>query len=145
MFWTVVLEKSLESPLGSKEIKPGNPKGNQPWVFIGKTVAEAPVLWPPDVKNWLTGKDPDAGKDWGREEKGAIEDEMVGCHHWLSGHEFEQTPRDNEGQGSLECYSSWGHKESYMTSWLNNKRNYYKISDVTQYKVIFLLFWGPEM
>ena len=90
-FWTVVLEQTLESPLDSKEIKPVNPKGNQSWIFIGMTdtEAEAPILWPPDVKNWLSGKDPDAGKDWRQEEKGTTEDEMVGWHHRLNGHEFE--------------------------------------------------------
>ena len=90
-FWTVVLEKTLESPLDCKEIKSVNPKGNQPWIFIEKTDAEAetPIFWPPDAKNWLIGKDPDAGEDWRREEKGATEDEMVGWHHWLNGHEFE--------------------------------------------------------
>ena len=90
-FWTVVLEKTLESPLGCKKIKPVNPKGNQSWIFIGRTDAEAetPILWPSDVKNWLIGKDPDAGKDWRQEEKEMIEDEMVGWHHGLNGHEFE--------------------------------------------------------
>ena len=90
-FWTVVLEKTLESPLDCKEIKPVNPKGNKSWIFIGRTdaEAEAPVLWPLDAKNWLIGKDPDAGKDWRWEEKGTTEDEMVGWHHWLNGHEFE--------------------------------------------------------
>ena len=90
-FWTVVLEKTLESPLDCKEIQPVHPKGDQFWVFIGRTDAEAetPILWPPDMKSWLTGKDPDAGKDWGQEEKGTTEDEMVGWHHWLDGHEFE--------------------------------------------------------
>ena len=111
------LEKTLESHLNCKEIQPGNPKGNQPWVFIGRTdtKAEAPILWPPDVKNRLIGKDADAGKDWGEEEKGVAEDEMVGWHHWLSGHKFEQTPGDSEGQESLVCCSSWGHKESDVT------------------------------
>ena len=96
-FQTVVLEKTLEIPSDSKEIKPVNPKGNQPWIFIGKTdiEAEAPILWPPYVKSRVTGKDHDAGKDWGQE-KGAKEDEMVGWHHRLNGHEFEQTPRDSE-------------------------------------------------
>ena len=95
-FWTVVLEKTLEKPLDSKEIQPLNPKGNQPWILIGRTGAktEAPVLWPPDAKSWLLGKDPDSGKDWGQEEKEATEDEIVGWHHWLNGHEFEQTPGD---------------------------------------------------
>ena len=89
-FWTVVLEKTPESPFKSKEIKPVNPKGNQFWLFIGRTdaEAEAPILWPPDVKNWFTGIDPDAGKDWRQEEKGTTEDEMAGWHHWLNGHEF---------------------------------------------------------
>ena len=111
-FRTVVLEKTLESPLDCKEIQPVNPKGNQPCIFIGRTdaEAEAPVLWPPDVKNWLIGKDPDAGKDW-EQEKGATEDEMVGWHHQFNGHEFEQTREDSEGQESLVCRISWGCKE----------------------------------
>ena len=106
-FWTMVLEKTLESPLDSKEIKPVNNKGNQSWIFTGRTdvEAEAPILWPPDVKSQLIGKDPDAGKDWGQYEKEATEDEMVGWHPWHNGHEFEQTPGDSEGQGSLECCS----------------------------------------
>ena len=108
-FLIVVLEKTLESPLDCKEIKPVNPKGNQPWIFIGRTEAEAPLLWSPDSKNQLSGKDPDAGKDWRQKEKGAAEDEMVGWHHRLSGHEFEQTLGDSEGQGSLACCSPWGH------------------------------------
>ena len=93
-FWTVVLEKTLERPLECKEIQPVNSKGSQSWIFIGRTdaEAEAPILWPPDVKNWLIGKDPDAGKDWRQEEKGMTEDEMVGRHHWLDGHEFKQAP-----------------------------------------------------
>ena len=93
-FWTVVLEKTLESPLDFKEIESVHPKGDQSWVFIGRTdaEAEAPIFWPPDVKNWLTGKDPDAGKDWGQEEKGMREDEMVGWHHWLNVHGFGWTP-----------------------------------------------------
>ena len=90
-FWTVVLEKTLESPLDSKEIQPVHPKGDQSWIFIGRTDAEAetPILWPPDAKNWLIGKNPDAGKDWRQEEKGMTEDEMVEWYHWLNGHEFE--------------------------------------------------------
>ena len=109
-FQTVVLEKTLESPLDCKDIKLVSPKGNQPWIFIGRTDAEAevPILWPPDAKNWLTGKDLDAGKDWRLEEKGETEDEMLGWHHQLSGHEFEQILRDNAGQGSLACCSPWG-------------------------------------
>ena len=111
-FETVMLEKTLESPLDSKEIQPVNPKGNQPWIFIERTDAkvEAPVLWPPDVKSRLIGKDPDARKDWGQAEKGATEDEMIGWHYWLNGHEFEQTPGDSEGQGSLACCSLLGHR-----------------------------------
>ena len=88
-FWTAVLEKTLETPLDCKAIKPVNPKGNQSWIFIGRTDAEAPILWPSDVKNWLIWKDSDVGKDWRQEEKGMTEDEIVGWHHWLSGHEFE--------------------------------------------------------
>ena len=107
--------RTLESPLDYREIKPVHSKGNQPWIFIGRTEAEAPVLWPPDAKSWLIGKDPDAGKDWGQVEKGMTEDEMIGWHHRLNRHEFEQTPGDSEGQGSLVCYSSWGYKESDMT------------------------------
>ena len=104
-FQTVVLEKTLESPLNSKEIQPFHPKENQPWIFVGRTDIEAatPILWPPDAKNWLVGKDPDAGKDWGQEEKGTTEDERVGWHHWLNGHDFEQTRGDSEGQGGLVC------------------------------------------
>ena len=108
-FWTVVLEKTLESPLDCKEIKPFHPKENESWMFIGRTDAEAetPILWPPDVKNQLIGKDPDAGKDWRRENKGLAEDEMVGWHHWLNGHEFEQALGFDDGQGSLACWSPW--------------------------------------
>ena len=123
---TVILEKILESPLDRKEIKPVHPKGNQSWIFTGRTgaEAEAPILWPPDAKSQLTGKDPDAGKHWGQEEKGVTKDEMVGWHHWLNGHELEQTQGDSEGQGNLTCCSSWGCKESDITLQLNNK--YYK-------------------
>ena len=102
-FWTVVLEKTLESPLDSKKIKPVNPKGNQPWVFIGRIDAEAVILWPPDAKSQLIGKDPDVGKDWRQEEKGATEDEMVGWHRWINGHESEKTLGDSKGQESLAC------------------------------------------
>ena len=120
-FWTVVLEKTLESPLDCKETQPVNPKGNQSWIFIGRTDAEAetPVLWPPDVKSWLTGKDPDSGKDWGQEEKGKTEDEMPGWHHRLGGHEFEWTPGVGDGQGGLACCDSWDRKELDTTEWLN--------------------------
>ena len=118
-FLTVVLGKTLENPLDSKEIKSVIPKGNQSWIFIGRTDAEAdtPILWPPDAKNWLTGKDP--LKDWRQEEKGMTEDEMVGWHHWLNGHGFQQALGVGHEQGSLACCSSWGHKESDMTERLN--------------------------
>ena len=119
-FWTVVLEKTPESPLDCKEIQPVHPKGNQSWIFIGRTDAEAetPILWPPDTKNQLR-KDPDAGKHWRWEEKGITEDEMVGWHHWLNGHGFEWTPGVGDGQGGLACCSPWGHKESDTTERLN--------------------------
>ena len=120
-FWIVVLEKTLESLLDCKEIKPVYPKGNQPWIFIGKIdgETETPILGLPDVKSRLTGKDPDAGKDWGQEEKGLTEDEMVGWHHQPNGHKSEHTPGDGDGQGGLVCCNSWGHKESDTTEWLN--------------------------
>ena len=118
-FQIVVLEKTLESPFDCKEIKPVNSKGHQPWIFIGRTDAEASIFWSHDVKSWLTGKElthsPDAGKDGGQEEKRATEDEMVGWYHWLNGHESEQTPGDSEGQRSLACCSPWGHKELDVT------------------------------
>ena len=113
---TVVLEKPLESPFNSKEMKPINPQGNQPWIVIGRTDAKAQILWIPDVKNWLTGKDPDADRDWGQEEKRATEDEMTRWHHQLNGHVFEQTPGDSEGQGSLVCCSSRDCEGSDMTT-----------------------------
>ena len=115
-FWTVVLEKTLESLLDCKDIKSINSKGNQPWMFIGRIDAEAetPILWPSDVKNWLLGKHPDAWKDWGQEEKGMTEDEMVGWHHRLDGHEFEQALGVGDGQGGLACC-----KELDMTEWPN--------------------------
>ena len=121
-FSTVVLEKTLESPLDCKEIQPVHPKGDQSWVFIGRTdvEAETPILWPHDAKSWLIWKDPDAGKDWRRKEKGATEDEMVGWHHQLNGYEFEQVLGDREGQGSLACCRLWVCKESDMTEQLNN-------------------------
>ena len=120
-FWTVELEKTLESPLDCKEIQPVHPKGDQSWIFIGRTDAEAetPILWPPDGKNWPIGKDPDAGKDWGQEEKGMTEVEMVGWHQWLNGHEFELVPAAGDGQGGLACSSAWGHKELDTTERLN--------------------------
>ena len=109
-FWNVVLEKILESPLDFKEIHPVHPKGDRSWVYIGRTdgEAETPILWPPDAKNWLIGKDPDAGKDWWQGEKGMTEDEMAGWHHRLDGHEFEWTPEVGDGQGGLVCCDSWG-------------------------------------
>ena len=120
-FWTVVLEKTLESPLDCKEIQPVHPKGYQSWVFIGRTdvEAETPVLWPPDEKSWHIWKDPDAGRDWGQEEKGMTEDEMVGWHHRLNGHGFGWTPGVGDGQGGLVCCGPWGHKESDTTERLN--------------------------
>ena len=117
-FSQLMLEKIPASPLDCKEIKPVNPKGNQSWIFTGRTEAEAPILWPPDAKNWVIGKDPNAGKDW-RWEKGMTEDEMVGWRHWLDGHEFEQTPEVGDGQGSLVSCSPWGCKESDTTEQLN--------------------------
>ena len=119
--WTVVLDKTLENPLDCKEIQPIHTKGDQSWVFIGRTDAEAetPICWPPDVKSWLIGKDPDAGKDWGQEEKGTTEDETVGWHHRHDGHGFGWTLGVGDGQGGLACCSPWGHKESDMTEGLN--------------------------
>ena len=119
-FWTLVLEKTLESPLDCKEIQPVHPKGDQFWVFFGRidVEAETPILRPPDAKSSLIWKDPDAGKDW-RQEKGMTEDEMVGWHHRLNGHEFEQAPGVSDGQGSLACCSPWGCKKSDTTEWLN--------------------------
>ena len=113
-------EDSWES-LGCKEIKPVHPKGNQSWVYIGRTDAEAEVLilWPPDAKNWLIGKDPNAGKDWRQEEKGTTEDETVGWHHWCDRRKFEQPPEIGDGQRSLACCSPWGRKKPDMTEWLN--------------------------
>ena len=120
-FWTIVSEKTLESPLDFEEIQPVHPKGDQSWVFIRRTdaKAETPILWPPHVKSWLIGKDPNAGKDWGQEEKGTTEDEMAGWHHWLDGHESGWTLGVGDGQGGLACCDSWGHKELDTTEWLN--------------------------
>ena len=130
-FQTTVLEKTLESPLNCMEIQPVQPKGDQSCVFTGRTDAEAetPVLWPPDAKDWLTGKDHDAGKDWRWEEKGTAEVEMAGWHHWLNGHEFEQAPVVGDGQGGLACCSPWGCKESET-----------QLSDWTELKLPFLLY-----
>jgi len=120
LFW-VKFCKGVESPLNCKEIQPVHRKGDQSWVFIGRTdvEAETPILWPPDVKSWLIGKDPDAGKDWGQDEKGMTEDEMVGWHHRLDGHGFGWTPGVGDGQGGLACCGSWGHKQSDTIKWLN--------------------------
>ena len=120
-FWTVVLENTLENPLDWREIKPVNPKGNQSWIFFGRTDAntETPILWPPGTKKWLIWKDPDAGKVWRQEEKWMTEDEMVGWHHQFDGFEFEQAPGVGDGQGSLLCCSPWGCKEWDRTEWLN--------------------------
>ena len=120
-FWTVVLEKTLESPLDCKEIQPVHSKGDRPWVFFGRNdaKAETPVLWPPHVKSWRIGKDSDAGRDWGQEEKGTTEDVMAGWHHWLDGCESEWTPGVGDGQRGLACCNSWGRKESDTTEQLN--------------------------
>ena len=120
-FWTVVLEKTLESPLDCKEIQPVIPKGNQSWIFIGRTDVEAEtlILWPPDAKSWLIWKDPDAGNNWRWEEKGTIEDEMIGCHPQLNGHEFGWSLGVGDGQGGLACYSSWGRRVGH--DWVNWK------------------------
>ena len=120
-FWTVVLEKTLEHSLDCKEIQPVHPKGDESWKFTGRTDAETetPILWPPDAKNWLIWKDPIAGKDWRWEEKGMTENEMVGWHHWLNRHEFEQALGVGDGQGGLACCSPWGCKELDTTERLN--------------------------
>ena len=118
-FWTVVLEKTLESPLDCKEIQPVHSKGDQSWIGRTDAEAETPILWPPDAKNWLIWKDPDAGKDWRREEKGMTEDEIAGWHHWLNGRESEWNPGVGDGQGVLACCDSWGCKESDTTERLN--------------------------
>ena len=124
-FWTVVLENTLESPLDCKEIQPVHPKGDQSWVFIGRTdvEAETSVFWPPDVKSWLIWKDPDAGKDWGQKKRVA-EEEIVGWCHWLDGHEFEQAPGDADGQPCLDCCSPWGRRVEHngateLNWWIN--------------------------
>jgi len=129
-FWTVVLEKTLESPLNCKEIQPVHPKGDQSWVFIGRTdvEAETPILWPPDAKSWLIWKDLDAGKDWGQEEKGTIEGDMVGWHHGLNGHGFGWTPGVGDGQGGLACLvhgvtKSWARLSDWTELNLNQTKN----------------------
>ena len=140
MLWTVVLEKTLGSPLDCKEIKPVHPKGNQFWIFIGRTDAEAktPILWPPDAKNWLLGKEPD-GKDWRQEEKGMTEDEMVGWPHWLDGHEFEQAPGVGDEQGSLVCCSPWDHRVGQ--DW-EGELNWYLVSPhPCNHSFVYLNIW----
>ena len=124
-----VLKKTLGSPWDSKEIQPVHPKGNQSWIFIGRTdaEAEAPILWPCGAKNQLVGKDPDAGKDWRQEEKGTTEDEVVGWHHCLDGHEFEQALRVGDGEGSLACCSPWGRKKLDMIEQLNKKKKMHTV------------------
>ena len=124
----IVLEKALESPLDCKEIKPVNPRGNQLWIFIGRidAEAEAPILWPPDGKSQLTGKDPDAEKDWRQKEKGAVEVEMIRSNHWLNGQEFEQTPGDGEGKGSLLCCNPWSRRVG-LSNWTTIKAVIYKM------------------
>ena len=146
-FWTVVLEKTLESSMDCKEIQPVHPEGDQSWVFIGRTEAEAetPLLWSPDANNWLIGKDSDSGKDWRQEEKGMTADETVGWYHWLNGHEFEQAPGVGDRQGSLACCSPWGHKESDTTeqlNWLTSKTMKRKHSKTFLY---FPTLWKQKM
>ena len=120
-FWTVVLEKTLGSPLDCNEIQPVHSEGDQPWDFFGRNdaKAETPVLWPPHEKSWLIGKDSDAGRVWGQEEKGMTEDEMAGWHHWLDGRESQWTPGVGDGQGGLACWNSWGGKEWDISERLN--------------------------
>ena len=142
-FFKVVLEKTLESPLDNKEIKPVHPKGNQPWTFFGRTGAETPKFWPPDAKSWLIWKNPDVGKDWKREEKDMTEEEMFGWHHWLHGHECEHAPRVGDGQGSLVCCSPWGCEELDTTEWLNWTDVFlWKLKSIIKpflYKVYFMM------
>ena len=151
-FWTVVLEKTLESPLDCKEIKLVHPKGNQFWIFIGRTdvEAETPILWPPDVKNWFIWKDPDPGKDW-RQEKGMTEDETVGWHHQLNGHEFELTPGVGNGQGGLECCDSWDRKsQTRLRDWIELNWTYYVWEECncvvvwTFFDITFLWDWNEN-
>ena len=132
----MVLEKTLESPLNCKEIQPVIPKGNQSWIFIGRTDAETLILWPPDAKKWLIWKDPDAGKDWRQEEKGMTEGEMAGWHHWLDGHEFGQALGIGDRQGSLACCSSWGHKsQTWLSDW--TEWNWKQTNKTETYKKIY--------
>ena len=147
--WAMMLEKTLESPLESKEIKPVNPKGNQPWILIGRTDTEAPILRPSDMKSWLTGKDPDAGKDWRQEDKGTTEDEMVGWHHRFNGHGFEQTPEDGEGQEAW-CAAvhgvakSWTYLSNWTTTtnWTLYQVNFWYVNYLNK---VVLFFWKKKL
>ena len=142
-FWAVVLEKTLESPVDFKEIQPVHPKGDKSLVFFGRTDAEAetPILWPAGVKNWLIWEDPEAGKDWTRNEKGSTKDEMVRWHHWLNGHEFESTQGVDDGQGGLACCSPWGHRVRHgwatELDWTESREVFVDIFK----KIFFFLFF----
>ena len=140
----MVLDKILESPWDCKEVKPVNSKGNQSWIFTGRTdaEAEAPILRPPNEKNWLTGKDPNAGKEWRQEEKGMTEDEMVEWHHRLNGHEFEQAPGVGDGQGGLVCCSPWGRKDLDTTEWLNWLTELMDVENFKKQHDWYLQHWG---
>ena len=143
-FWTVVLEKTLESPLDCKAIQPVHPKGDQSWVFIGRTdaKAETPIVWLPHAKSWLIGKDSDAGKDWGQEEKGMTEDEMAGWHHQLDRRESEWIPGVGDGQGGLACCDSWDRKELDTTERLNwTEREIFGCQKWTEFGSCLLKFW----
>ena len=145
-FWTIVLEKTLESPLVCEEIQPVHTKGDQSWVFIGRTdvEAETPILWPPDAKSWLIGKDPDAGKDCGQEEKGMTEDEMVGWHHQLDGYQFGWILGVGDGQGGLVCCDSWGRKEkdtNERLNWIIIYDNIFMMPCAILSKCMFIIFW----
>ena len=149
MFSSFGCWRRLLSLFHSNEIKTVSPKGNQPWISIRRTdaEAEAPILWPPDAKSWFIRKDPDAGKDWRQKEKGTTEDEMVGWHHQLNGHEFEQALGDGKGQGSLVCCNPWVHKESDTTEWLNNDKGLTRLSYSSRIECIYTLthILPPEM
>ena len=147
-FWTVMLEKTLESPLDCKENQPVHSKRDQSWVFFGRNDAkvETPVFWPPHVKNWLIGKDSDAGRDWGHKEKWMTEDEMAGWHHWVDGYESEWTPGVANGQGGLVCCDSWGCKESDTIeqlnwTWVNIICNLNSILNL--YEILFSWYSSP--
>ena len=142
-FWTVVLKKTLESPLDCKEIQPVHSEGDQPWDFFGRSDAqpEAPILWPPRAKSWLIGKDSDAERGLGQGEKGMTEDEMAGWHHQLDGHEFGWTPGAGDGQGGLACCDSWGRKELDTTEWLN-WTEWFTLQSSSPYRFILLFYFG---